>query len=106
MAKLNPKDPQFGIPVAARIKKEIADKFQNEAKEQGISFSKRLSDFLEQSQENAIKLQKAQANLENEKSFHKKIVVSFLLQLTDNNKAETQKLITLYKTIEQNERTK
>jgi len=46
MAKLAPKDPQYGIPVSSRIDRDLAFRLNAEAAEEGISLSHYLAIYL------------------------------------------------------------
>ena len=99
MAKLNPKDPQFGIPVAARIAKETAFRLQADADKNNLSFSKHLSNYLEQAARNEAKLSELQTQITTEREVFKKAIGRFILFITDRNKEETTRFIQNYNTI-------
>lgn len=92
MAKLNPKDPQFGIPIAARIRKELAEHFNLEAQKQNISFSKYLSECLE----NASVIQ---TQVSKEREIVKKSVGRFIIEITNGNKSDAKIFIERYNQI-------
>ena len=92
MAKLNPKDPQFGIPIAARIRKELAEHFNLEAQKQNTSFSKYISEYLE----NAAVIE---TQLYKEREIVKKTVGRFIIEITKGNKDDAKIFIEKYNQI-------
>jgi len=63
MAKLAPKDPQFGIPVATRIREEMAFRLNREAEKAGKTLSLYLSEFMEMASANEKKIQELEIRL-------------------------------------------
>ena len=47
MAKLAPKDPQYGIPVSSRINSDLAFRLNAEAEENGMSLSRYIAEYIE-----------------------------------------------------------
>jgi hypothetical protein len=127
MAKLNPKDPQFGIPVAARTRKEIAFDLNERAKKAGKSFSRYLSEHLEKADANEKKvaeltkqlekelqtikakeqeITKLQAWLAREKEQTKAIISRFIIEISKGNQKQANQLIQTYNTILKDEKSK
>ncbi len=99
MAKLEPKDPQFGIPIAARIAKETAFKLQADADKNNLSFSKHLSNYLKQATRNETKLLDLETQITTEREVFRKAIGRFILSITEGNKEQTTRLIENYNTI-------
>lgn len=125
MAKLNPKDPQFGIPVATRIREELAFRFNKEAITGNKTLSRYVAEFIERAilQEKQLKdvqveLAKAkeiaatnethckglQAQLIKEREIIKKTVGRFILEITEGSKTKATQLIETYNTILKDEK--
>jgi len=60
MAKLTPKDPQFGIPIATRIRGELAIHFNNEAAKENKTLSRYVAEFIERAAANQKSLNELQ----------------------------------------------
>lgn len=99
MAKLTPKDPQFGIPIAARIKAELAFALKDEADKQGISFSKYLSQYLQDSSAQTKRIIELEQNLKQERELAKTSVAQFIHQITDGDEKEIIRLAEIYNNI-------
>ncbi len=127
MAKLSPKDPQFGIPVAARIKKELAFRFNNEAQKTGKSLSRYIAEYLEKlvatekkfaelnnqlnqsqiaigSKEKLLK--ELEAQLYKEREIAKKTAGKFIMEITKGNQKQATQLIQTFNTILKDEKSK
>lgn len=125
MAKLNPKDPQFGIPVATRMREELALRFNKEANTAHKTLSRYLAEFIERAILNEQQLKKLQTELLKEKELAaaneskfkelqaeftkgrentRKTVGRFILEITEGNKKEAAQLIQTYNTIFKDER--
>ena len=127
MAKLSPKDPQFGIPVAARIRKELAFRFNAEAGKTGKTLSRYISEYIEkiaaiekrvielsdqliQGKTTAAGMEKLQKELEaqltKEREIAKKVTGRFILEITKGNQKQANQLIQTFNTILKDEKSK
>jgi hypothetical protein len=127
MAKLSPKDPQFGIPVASRISIETAFLFNEEAVKQGISLSRYISHFIETalSYQNSMeelevllskqkeatatserKIAELHAQLIRERELFKRAIGRFIVELSDGKEKRAIQLINNYNKILQDEKSK
>ncbi|HVA98142.1 MAG TPA: hypothetical protein VNG53_04545 [Bacteroidia bacterium] len=120
MAKLTPKDPQYGIPVSARIRGEVAYKFNEQAEKSNKTLSRYVSEFIENAlkqeaklRELSIQIEKAeQINSEQEKklqelseqlkkeaAIYKNTVGKFILEITEGNEKKVNQLIQIFNAI-------
>lgn len=127
MAKLAPKDPQFGIPIASRIKEAIAYRLNKEAGKAGKTFSRYVAEYIEQADASEKKVteltiqlagekartaaaekqqQEMQAQLTKEKELTKKVVSEFIIKISEGRQKQANQLIETYNNILKNERTK
>lgn len=125
MAKLNPIDPQFGIPVATRIRKEVAFEFNEKAGKEDKTLSRYLAEFIEKGILNGKQLRKLQAELAQEKQrvtvyekqvkdlqsqfikekeSSRKVAGRLILEVTQGDKKQTMQLIETYNTILKDEK--
>jgi hypothetical protein len=104
MAKLNPKDPQFGIPVASRIPEKLATTLNNEAKNNNISLSKHLCTHLQNTSDYKQKITELENLLLKEKEQNKKIAGKFIIEIAEGDKEKTNELAIIYNTIFKNEK--
>ncbi|HVA99617.1 MAG TPA: hypothetical protein VNG53_12045 [Bacteroidia bacterium] len=117
MAKLNPKDPQFGIPVSARIRGEVAHHFNEQAEKENKTLSRFVSEYIEKAltqkakltelsiqiekaeQKNSNqekKLQELSAQIEKTKDAYKKAVGNFILEIAEGNEKKLNEYISIY----------
>lgn len=103
MAKLKPKDPQFGIPIAARVKESIAQTLKAKALENKISFSRQLALCLEQytqalekAADHQNQINRLHQQIEKERRLHKKTITRFLIEITKNQKESLNPYIETY----------
>ncbi len=120
MAKLAPKDPQFGIPVASRIDEDMAFSMNKEALKAGKTLSLYISEYLKKaagfekkiaelqvqlSKEKELneaqkkKIAELTKQLANEKEFAKKVAGTFIIELSEGDKSHATQLIKTYNTI-------
>jgi hypothetical protein len=104
MAKLNPKDPQFGIPVAARIRKDLAFMLNKEAKNQNISFSKYLSGYLEKTFALETKIEELKTQFTKEQETFKRTAALFILKISAGDKKQATEHIETYNSILKSEK--
>ena len=127
MAKLNPTDPEFGIPVAARIRQELAIRFNKEAGLTNKTLSRYISEYIEKAviNEKEIKeltsqlvlekqkvpaaekkLQELQIQLDRERELTKRVVGKFIMQISEGEEKSATKYIRTFNTIFQDEKSK
>ena len=127
MAKLAPKDPQYGIPVSSRIDKDLAFRLNAGAEEEGMSFSRYLAQYIErveyyekymEEQETKLKrervtvvaLEKRVKELESQllkrSEILKKVVNRVMFEISGGNKEQKIKYIETYNAIMIDERQK
>jgi ParB-like chromosome segregation protein Spo0J len=127
MAKLAPKDPQYGIPVSSRIDRDLAFRLNAEAEQEGISLSRyiaiyigRVEDYEKDMVEQANQLdrekvkvaakEKRVKELENHllkrRETSKKVVNRFIFEISDGNKKQQVKYIETYNAIYKDEQQK
>jgi len=120
MAKLNPKDPQFGIPVSARIREAVAHHFNEQAEKENKTLSRFVSEYIENAlkqeaklrelslqiqkteQKNSIqekKLQELSAQLKREAAIYKNTAGKFIIEITEGNVKKANQFIETYNTI-------
>ena len=120
MAKLNPKDPQYGIPVSARIRGELAHHFNEQAEKENKTLSRYVSEYIENAltletqirelstqlknvqQINSIqekKLQELSEQLKKEAAIYKNTVGKFILEITEGNEKKVNQLIQIFNAI-------
>jgi hypothetical protein len=120
MAKLTPKDPQFGIPIATRIREELAHSFNKEAANSNITLSRYVAEFIENAVANEELLNELQAELSHEKEtavikdrqfkgletqilkereLSKKVAGLFIAEITKGDKKQVTQLIETYNKI-------
>ena len=125
MAKLNPKDPQYGIPVSARIRGELAHHFNEQAEKENKTLSRYVSEYIENAltletqirelstqlknvqQINSIqekKLQELSEQLKKEAAIYKNTVGKFILEITEGNQKKVTQYIQTYNILLQNEK--
>ena len=104
MAKLNPKDPQFGIPIATRIREELAHKLNEKAEHSGKTLSRYVAELIEKASTNEKRLEEISEQLTKEKELAKKVAGRFILEITEGNKSLATKLIQTYNSILNDER--
>ncbi len=104
MAKLTPKDPQFGIPIACRIDGDIAFRLNDNAAKEGISLSRYLSRYIKNIGYKAKRIKELEGELETEKEIYKLAVTRTILHVTNGKEKETKELIQIFKTEIENER--
>ncbi len=104
MAKLEPKDPQFGIPIACRIDGDIAFRLNDEAAKEGISLSRYLSRYIKSMGFKARRIKELERELLVEKEIYKIAVSRTILHATNGKEKETKELIQIFKTETENER--
>lgn len=64
MAKLSPKDPQYGIPVSSRINGDLANRLNKEAQKAGKTFSRHLSEYISQASSNEKRIEELDSLIE------------------------------------------
>lgn len=127
MAKLNPKDPQFGIPIASRIKETIAFRLNKEAGKAGKTFSRYVAEYIEKADANEKRIaeltaqldkektraaeaekqqRELQAQLTREKELTKRVASQFIVKISEGKPKQANQLIETYNNILKNERTK
>lgn len=125
MAKLSPKDPQFGIPVATRIREELAVRFNKEAADANKKLSRYLSEFIENAiiNERLLKnlqletakqketvltkekrVKELETQLQKDKTIAQKTASRFIMEVTKGHKEKATQLIQTYNDILQDER--
>jgi predicted DNA-binding protein len=125
MAKLSPKDPQFGIPVASRMNKETAFQMNKEAERTGKTLSRYLSEYIEKAKvfEKKIKelteqltrekeisgakekrIAELQSKLDYEKELIKRVTGKFILEISEGKQKQATQFITTYNKILKHER--
>ncbi len=77
-----------------------------EAFRRNISFSKYLGQYLEQAKTYQTKLTDLEALLFKEREIAKNTIGNFILEITEGDKKETNRLITIYNSILKNEKSK
>jgi len=127
MAKLAPQDPQFGIPIASRIREDIAFRFNKEAENAGKTFSRYISEYIERAVINEKKiaeltsqiasekqrtsgsekkLQELQTQLNREKELTKRMVGKFIMEISEGKQKQATEYIKIFNTILQDEKSK
>ncbi len=127
MAKLAPKDPQFGIPIASRIKEDIAFRFNKEAGKAGKTFSSYVAEYIEKAITNEKKitelatqlslekqkvstaerqLREMQTQLNRERELTKRTVGKFIMDISKGKQKQATQLIEAFNTILKNEKPK
>lgn len=118
MAKLNPSDPQFGIPVATRIDPKLAHSLNDEAGKRGISLSKQVAITLSRTSALDERIKQLEAELsacklslekkdteQNDlKEFYKNSAGKLIMKISAGDKERTQELIQFYNKIIQDGR--
>jgi hypothetical protein len=127
MAKLAPKDPQYGIPVSARINKDLAFRLNAEAAEAGISLSLYIAEYLERVEPYEKIMEELATQLEREKvtvaakekrvkeleshllkrrEISRNVVTRFIFEISDGNQKQRVKYIETYNAIFKDEQQK
>ena len=127
MAKLSPKDPQFGIPVAARLRNDLAFRFNTEAEKAGKTLSRYISEYIEKvamtekkvaeliyllkQEKIAVEakgklLKELQTQLAKEREIAKKTAGRFIIEITKGNQEQATQLINNYNNILNDEKSK
>jgi hypothetical protein len=125
MAKLTPKDPQFGIPVATRIRQELAFRFNKEAADSDKTLSRYVAEFIDKAattekrlkerelelvkeKEIALTREKRMKELETqitrEKATAQKTASRFIVEISKGHKEKATQLIQTYNNILNDER--
>lgn len=100
MARLAPKDPEFGIPIACRIKEDIAYQLNQEAEDAGKTLSRYLSEFIEQ----AVDYEKRIKKLEKQIAYSKRTLSRFIKKISEGDPSEIEQLIDMYNNILEKEK--
>ena len=127
MAKLAPKDPQYGIPVSTRIDRDLAFRLNAEAEEEGMSLSRYLAQYIERVEyyekdmmeqdtrrerekvTDAAKekrLRELESNLLKRREILKNVVSRFIFEISDGNRKQQVKYIETYNAIMKDEQEK
>ena len=127
MAKLAPKDPQFGIPVASRIDKDTALLMNKQAEKQGKSLSRYISEYIKRAtsfekkiaelasliaKEKEIsttkerKVAELQSQFTQERELMQKAVGRFILVISEERQKQAGQFIQLYNSILKDEKSK
>jgi len=127
MAKLAPKDPQYGIPVSTRIDRDLAFRLNAEAEEEGMSLSRYLAQYIERVEYYEKDMMEQDTRREREKvtdaakekrlkelesqllkigEIYKKVVNRFIFEISDGNKTQKVKYLETYNAIMIDERQK
>jgi len=127
MAKLAPKDPQYGIPVSSRINKDLAFRLNAEAEEEGISLSRYIARYIERVEdyekymvEQADKrdrekvevaakekrVKELESHLLKRSEILKKVLNRFMFEISDGKKEQKIKCIKTYNAIMKDEEQK
>jgi len=120
MAKLNPKDPQFGIPVSARIRGEVAHHFNEQAEKENKTLSRFVSEYIEKAltletqiqelstqlkneqqinAEQEKKIQELSEKLKKEAAIFKNTAGKFILEIAEGNVKKANQLIQTFNSI-------
>lgn len=100
MAKLAPKDPEFGIPIACRIKEDIAFQLNKTAEHAGKTLSRYLAEFIEQ----AVDYEKRIKKLERQAAYSKRALSRFIKEISEDAPEQVERLIDRYNSMLKNEK--
>ncbi len=106
MAKLAPKDPQFGIPIASRIDSKIAFWLNDKAGYEGKSLSRYIAEFITKASIIEKRAKELEAQLFNEREKAKKTIGAFIIEISKGDKKRATELIQIYNKFIQNEKSK